>query len=604
MPLTLYRNGSVYSAADPFATAMLVDGDTVAWVGSEHAATSLADSRMRLVDLEGALITPGFVDSHVHITETGMALDCLDLTAARSLAQVLDLVERAAGTSAAGTSGQSGSGQAGQGWTGSGPGQAGTGQSGQAASEGMILGYGWDENNWPERRAPTAQELERASGGREVYLARVDVHSAVVSASLAARCSLAALDGWLGEGTVVRAAHVAARAASRSLSPASRRANQLRALTAAAAAGYVALAEMSAPHVGSEEDLALLAELTSGSGTASNGAAGNGTARNGTASNGIGTALPQVLPYWGQAVSSIEEAHAVLGSLGTPVLGLAGDLNIDGSIGSHTALLREPYADDPAQHGTRFLSAEQVGDHLAATSELGLQAGFHLIGDGAMDIAVEGLQRAAAQVGIDKVRAAGHRFEHAEMADAAAIAALARHAVTVSVQPSFDALWGGPNGLYAARLGAGRASTLNPIAAFFAAGVPVCFGSDAPVTALRPWASVRACLEHHEPSQRISARAAFLGHTRAGWRAARERDPLMGQLVPGAPASFAVWQAEALMVQVADQRVQSWSTDPRARTPLLPALDTGRDPVCLQTIHRGVELFHSTGFPGVSVDAP
>ena len=51
MSLTLYRNGSVYSAADPFATAMLVDGDTVAWVGSEHAAASLPDSRMRVVDL-------------------------------------------------------------------------------------------------------------------------------------------------------------------------------------------------------------------------------------------------------------------------------------------------------------------------------------------------------------------------------------------------------------------------------------------------------------------------------------------------------------------------------------------------------------------------
>ena len=42
--VTLYRNGSVYTAADPFATAMLVDGDTVAWVGSEQAATSIADS--------------------------------------------------------------------------------------------------------------------------------------------------------------------------------------------------------------------------------------------------------------------------------------------------------------------------------------------------------------------------------------------------------------------------------------------------------------------------------------------------------------------------------------------------------------------------------
>ena len=134
---------------------------------------------------------------------------------------------------------------------------------------------------------------------------------------------------------------------------------------------------------------------------------------------------------------------------------------------------------------------------------------------------------------------------------------------------------------------------MNPFATLYAAGVPVCFGSDSPVTPLRPWSSVRACLEHHNEDERISARAAFLGHTRAGWRAAKYADPMAGQLVPGAPASFAVWEVEELMVQVADGRVQSWSTDPRARTPLLPALDTGSDPVCLQTVRNGVELYAS-----------
>jgi predicted amidohydrolase YtcJ len=132
---------------------------------------------------------------------------------------------------------------------------------------------------------------------------------------------------------------------------------------------------------------------------------------------------------------------------------------------------------------------------------------------------------------------------------------------------------------------------MNTFAAFYANGVPITFGSDSPVTPLSPWSSIRACLEHSNPEQRISARAAFLGHTRAGWRAAKHRNPLMGQLVPGAPASFAVWEVEELMVQVADSRVQSWSTDPRARTPLLPALDTGSDPVCLQTVREGQELF-------------
>ena len=59
----LYRNGSVYSPADPFATAMLVDGGTVAWVGTEHAATNLEGPDVRTVDLDGALIAPGFVDT-------------------------------------------------------------------------------------------------------------------------------------------------------------------------------------------------------------------------------------------------------------------------------------------------------------------------------------------------------------------------------------------------------------------------------------------------------------------------------------------------------------------------------------------------------------
>ncbi|WP_051388943.1 amidohydrolase [Arthrobacter sp. 35W] len=539
MSLTLYRNGSVYSAADPLATAMLVDGDTVAWVGGEHAATSLADSRMQIIDLAGALITPGFVDSHVHVTETGLALESLDLSVTSTLAQALDLVAAAADVDA-----------------------------------GIILGHGWDESTWPEGRPPTSAELERAAPGRAVYLARVDVHSAVVSGTLAEQGGLAALDGWLGDGLVVREAHHAARAQARRLDPAERSRVQRRALDAAAAAGYVALAEMAAPHVGSAADLASLAAISSSTEHAS----------------------VEVLPYWGQAVRSTDEARTLLAELGTPVLGLAGDLNIDGSIGSRSALLRSPYADAPGVHGTAYLDLDAVADHLAATSELGLQAGFHVIGDAAMDVVVRGLELAAARVGLDKVRAAGHRIEHAEMADAGAIAALAAHSVTVSVQPMFDALWGGPGALYERRLGAERAQALNPIASYFAAGVPICFGSDAPVTPLNPWASVRAALMHHNGAQRISARAAFIGHTRAGWRAARERNPMMGQLAPGAPASFAVWEVEELMVQVADERVQSWSTDPRARTPLLPALDTENDPRALATVHRGRSLFATEGY--------
>ncbi|MDQ1622994.1 MAG: hypothetical protein QOH19_1412 [Actinomycetota bacterium] len=531
--VTLYRNGSVYTAADPFATALLVDGDTVAWVGSEQAATAIADSSMDVVDLRGALLAPGFVDSHVHLTETGIALDSLQLGGVRSAAELLDAVAA-------------------------------------ATAEGTVLGHGWDETLWADPALPAPEELERAAGGRKVYLSRVDVHSALVSSSLAAAAGLEALGGSSARSQVKGAAHAAARMAARRLPAAALRGYQGQALAEAAANGYVALAEMAAPHIGSIEDLRLAAAWNAGPAD--------------------GPAVPEVLPYWGQLAMSAEHAQSILDGLGVSVHGLAGDLNIDGSIGSRTATLRADYSDAPGDRGSLYLSVDEAAAHLAACSLLGIQAGFHVIGDAGLDAALDALDQAAAEVGEQRVRAAGHRFEHVEMADPDAISRLAKYSITVSAQPGFDAAWGGEGSLYQQRLGPRRLG-MNPFASFYAAGVPVCFGSDSPVTPLRPWSSVRACLEHNTPEERLSARAAFLGHTRAGWRAARYRNPMAGQLVPGAPASFAVWDAEELMVQVADGRVQSWSTDPRARTPLLPALDTGSDPVCLRTVRDGRVLF-------------
>ncbi|GAA1759562.1 amidohydrolase [Pseudarthrobacter sulfonivorans] len=532
--VVLYRNGSVYSAADPLATAMVVDGDTVAWVGSEQAASSIADSSMEIIDLHGALVAPGFVDSHVHLTETGIALDALQLGGVRSARQLLDAVAATRG-------------------------------------EGPVLGHGWDDSAWEDPALPTADELEQAAGGRHVFLSRVDAHSALVSSSLVGAAGLAGLDGYDSGPRVLRAAHTAARQEARRLPDSSLRGYQQRALREAAENGYVAVAEMAAPHISGVADLRLAA------------------AWNTDAAEG---AVPEVLPYWGQLATSEEHARQLLDGLGVPVRGLAGDLNIDGSLGSRTAALRDDYTDAPVERGNLYVTAAQAGAHLAACSLLGIQGGFHVIGDAGLDAALEALELAAAEVGEQRIRAAGHRFEHVELADAGAVQQLARYAVTVSAQPRFDAEWGNDGGMYQQRLG-DRSRSMNAFASFYSAGVPICFGSDSPVTPLRPWSSVRACLEHHNHDEQISARAAFLGHTRAGWRAARYQNPMAGQLVPGAPASFAVWDVEELMVQVSDGRVQSWSTDPRARTPLLPALDTGTDPACLQTVRDGQELFSS-----------
>lgn len=538
MATTLYRGGSVYTPADPFATALVVDGSSVAWVGSDEAAAAYGDGVDEVVELDGALVTPAFVDAHVHVTETGLALTGVDLTGVRSLDQALVAVERAAQMR---------------------PGEA-------------VLGHGWDERLWPEQRPPTREELARASSGAEVYLSRIDVHSAVVSTALAERAGLKDLPGWDDDGRVERDAHHRARDVTRRLDPARRREAQQRALRAAAAAGIACVHECGAPHVGSAEDLRALLALAAERG------------------------VPRVLAYWGELAADADDARRLVAALGPDVaphvLGLAGDLCVDGSVGSRTAAFREPYADaagaglGAGHRGHLYLDAGEVRDHVLACTGARLQAGFHVIGDAAVDVVVAGLRAAAESLGAGAVRAGRHRLEHAEMLDGDAVAALAELGVTASVQPGFDARWGGRDGMYAERLGPDRGSRLNPFASLAAAGVPLALGSDAPVTPFEPWAAIRAAAFHSDPEQRVSVRAAFLAHTRGGWRAARQDG--QGVLTLGSPATLAVWEVGDLVVQAPDDRIQAWSTDPRSGTPGLPDLTPGAPlPRCLRTVLDG-----------------
>ncbi|WP_432088990.1 amidohydrolase [Streptomyces sp. bgisy095] len=526
----LLRGGEVHSPADPFATAMVVERGHVAWVGSEGAADAFASGVDEVVDLEGALVTPAFVDAHVHTTATGFALTGLDLSSAASLA---DAAERIRAHAAA------------------------------RPGDRVFLGHGWDASRWPERRPLTRDELDGLTGGRPLYLTRIDVHSAVVTtAMLDLVPGVRDMDGFHdGLRPLTGDAHHAVRAAAFGAVSARQRTEAQRAARARAASlGIGTLHECGGPRISSEEDFTGLL----------------GLAREESG--------PRVVGYW--ADLDVERARD-LGALGA-----AGDLFADGSLGSHTACLHEPYADhaDTGHTGAAHLDATTVALHVAACTEAGLQAGFHAIGDAAVTAVVEGFRAAAEKLGLARVRAARHRVEHVEMLTPETIAAFAELGLTASVQPAFDALWGGEEGMYADRLGAERARTLNPYAALLRAGVPLAFGSDGPVTPLDPWGTVRAAAFHRTPEHRISARAAFTAHTRGGWRAVGRDDA--GTLVPGAPADYAVWRTEELVVQAPDDRVARWSTDPRSGTPGLPDLTPGNDlPVCLRTVVRGRTVF-------------
>ncbi|MCR6482270.1 amidohydrolase [Amycolatopsis sp. OK19-0408] len=425
----------------------------------------------------------------------------------------------------------------------------------------VLLAHGWDESAWTDPRLPSRTELDAAAGGAPVYLSRVDVHSALVSTALLELAPAARdADGFAPEGPLTRAAHHAVRAAVRAaITPEQRERAQRAFLAEAAARGIVSVHECAGPDISGHDDLAALLDL-----------AGPHTA--------------EVVGYWGE-LGAVEAAK----QLG--VRGLAGDLFVDGALGSHTAALSEPYADHDGS-GARYLDAHRIGEHLAACTEAGLQAGFHVIGDAAVTEVVEGFRLAEKEVGQRALAARHHRLEHLEMVTAEQAKLLAGWGVTASVQPLFDALWGGPEGMYAERLGADRAAGLNPFSTLAAAGVVLAFGSDAPVTPLDPWGSVRAGAYHRTPGAGLSPRAAFTAHTRAGHRAAGVNDGITGSLVPGAPAHYAIWDATDLVVATPDSRVQRWSTDPRAGVPPLPRLEPDAAlPGCLRTVRAG-EVLH------------
>ncbi|WP_226438054.1 MULTISPECIES: amidohydrolase [Rhodococcus] len=521
----LFVGGRIYSATAPDATAMAVTDGQVVWVGQDRPGRALHPDA-EIVDLDGLFVAPAFVDTHVHTTAYGLSLTGLDLS---DTTGATDLLRR-------------------------------VGEYARNHDDAVVWGHGWDDTRWPDA-APDTAELDAVAPGRAVYLTRVDAHSAIASTPLRALAgNLTDLDGYSPHGPVTAAAHHAVRAAARAgLSAGQRAAARTAALDDMAAHGIVAVHECGGPDIAGLDDFTELLRVDH---------------------------PVEVRGYWGQAVSSAEDAAAVLAATGAH--GLGGDLFVDGAFGSHTAALHTPYRDRPDCHGRLYLDAATIRAHLAACTSARIQAGFHVIGEAATAAVVDAIAAVAADAGGPAVAACGHRLEHAESVTAEQARILARYGVITSMQPMFDARWGGDDGMYAVRLGADRAAALNDFAAIAATGTSLAFGSDAPVTAPRPWPMLRAAVHHRTPGSGISPRAAFAAATRGAWRAGGVRDGAAGTLDPGAPASYALWETGDLVISAPQDTVQRWSTDPRSRVSPLPDLSAGTDdPVLVRSVHRG-----------------
>ena len=484
---------AVDAAAPEGLRCVLLDGDRIAWVGQDPADAPAHD---RAVDLGGAWLTPAFVDAHVHATATGLAQTGLDLSDVTGAAEVLDRVRRFAPTA--------------------GP---------------VILGNGWDDFGWTDRRLPTAQELAEASGGRTVLLTRVDAHSCLVDTRVLARLPLGQLygverdaagkaTGWLREASSEEALRLV-----RSMIPAEdlQRAREA-ACDAAARLGIGQFHEMGHPGLSGLEDARAWAE---------------------------GDWPVDVDTWWAE----LDLDKAVSNGLRP-----GGDLFLDGSIGSCTAATSMGYGPEGGR-GELFHGDDAVAAWFAACTAAGLGGGVHAIGDRAIEQALQAVEAAAREHGVERVRACRHRVEHVELPTREQVRRMAAVGIVASVQPAFDAVWGGDTGLYAERFGVEAARESNPLGWFADAGVMMAFGSDSTVTPLDPVGALRAATQHRGGAS-LSPAVALEAHTAHGCYVGRRDD--VGRLRAGFRGDLAAWSADPLTA-LDDQAVRCLATVVRGR---------------------------------------
>ncbi|MFN2489032.1 MAG: amidohydrolase [Actinomycetota bacterium] len=357
------------------------------------------------------------------------------------------------------------------------------------AREGALLFGGNFED--PLDEPITAHRLDTAVGARPALLARADMHSCVASSALLDALELDGLEGVDRDDDDRPTGYLRERAAGRAwtwfecaLPEQQQRAALRAATTLAYSKGVASVHEMYVVEWRGWSSLAVAGDVLDG------------------------LALEVVLYV---ATTDVER----ICELGLERIG--GDLFLDGSFGSHTAWLCEPYTSPPPagspERGIPYLSSEELRGFFAAAQRRDLQVGVHAIGDAAIEQALTAWEAVADDVGLDQVRAKRHRIEHFECSSDDHMRRAARLALGASVQPAFDRFWGGERGMYARRIGPERAAAMNRFRSMASAGLVVGAGSDSTVTPLDPFLQMAALRAHHVERESFDASAALRAHT-------------------------------------------------------------------------------------------
>lgn len=462
------------------------------------------------VDGQGRVMLPGMIDAHAHVMGMGFAALSLDLSDTTSLAQALERIGKFAA---------------------------------EHPDRPWITGRGWNQEAWKLGRFPTAAELDAVTGGRPVWLERVDGHAGWAnSAAIKAAGLTAATKDPVG-GKVERGADGA---------PLGVLVDKAMDLVAA---------RVPAPRPEDRDTAFATAQQLL-------------FKRGVTAVADMGTSIEDWQAYRRagdnnrlyvrvMAYAAGPEQMVLIGGPGPSPwlyqdrLRLNGvKLYLDGALGSRGAWLKAPYADAPGTKGLPQLSQTQLGNMMSRAAMDGFQVAVHAIGDEANATVISAISDLAGTYKGDR----RWRIEHAQIVDPKDFARFASSGAIASMQPVHQT---SDRIMAEARLGPDRLAGAYAWKSLKAAGVRLAFGSDAPVELADPWAGIAAAISRQgadympaggwQPQERLTPAQAVAAYT-ADAAYAGFAEQRFGRLAPGLRADFVLVDVDPFTANVAQIR--------------------------------------------------
>jgi len=501
VPEDVFFNGVIYTG-EGFAEdkprvveAMAIAKGVVVAAGTNAEIRAMAGPRTKLHDLNAAhthrYVFPGFNDAHTHLGEAGREKLNVDLRGSQSLAEMLERIHKA---------------------------------SDQAAAGHWLTGGGWDHTLWEKKLLPTRQDLDKVTGDHPAFLSRIDGHIAIANSAALKKAGITAttqmpeggaidLDSN-GEPTgIVRES--AQGLVDRVIPPAThaerRRGDEL-AIEDALAHGVTSAQDNS-----DWEDFLVYEEME----------------KEGKLHLRISEWLMFADPL------DVLKAHRAHHDAKDPMLH-TGMLKgfMDGSLGSRTAAMKQPYSDDPKNTGLPQYTQDRLNQMTVERANAGFQIGFHAIGDRAVSMALDAFSQSGVAV------TSRNRIEHAQVVDGPDFQRFKKLGVIASMQPNHlmtDVNWAMD------RIGPERAKGAYAWKRFLDEGVPLAFGTDYPVEPITPFRGLFEALTRTSEDgskslsveNKLSRGQALYAYTQ-GSAYAEFSEKQKGKLVPGFDADFVV----------------------------------------------------------------